>query len=259
MSDSALIVTQQAYVTKIELNNPPMNPIGVAQVAALEKLLPQLAQDKSVRVIVISGAGGKNFSVGANLKESPFTLEAGPKAFSVQRIQLYNQIEAMEKPVIAAIRGYCLGGGMELAMSCHFRVAEEGALLGLPEIDLGVAPMWSGASRALRLVGRSNALDLLLLGRKITAAEALTMNLVNQVASVDDFAESVNQLAQQLAAKAPLAVAAIIRVLNQSQDLDLDKALSVELDEFCSLAGTKDNIEGVTALFEKRKPVFTGE
>ncbi|KKK89855.1 hypothetical protein LCGC14_2728910 [marine sediment metagenome] len=151
-------------------------------------------------------------------------------------------------------------GNTEIVQETDVPIDDKKELLrAVIEIALGVAPMWSGASRALRLVGRSNALDLLLLGRKITAAEALTMNLVNQVASVDDFAESVNQLAQQLAAKAPLAVAAIIRVLNQSQDLDLDKALSVELDEFCSLAGTKDNIEGVTALFEKRKPVFTGE
>lgn len=264
MSDLGIVTDHQNGVTTLWLNNPPMNPIGAAQVAALQKLLPELAADKTVRAIVIrgalkDGATGANFSVGANLKEAHLAAESGPKAFVAQRVELYNQIETLEKPVIAAIQGYCLGGGLELAMACHFRVADDSAQLGLPEIDIGVAPLWGGVSHLLRLVGRANALDLLLLGRRIEAAEALSMNLLHRVASSDTFEHTLAKLAESLAAKAPLAVAALIRVVNRCQDASLAEGLAYELDELSPLAGTKDSLEGVTALFEKRQPVFTGE
>lgn len=259
MTSTGLIVSQDNGIATIALNNPPMNPLGVAQISALEALLPTLSSDPTIRVVVIRGAEGKNFSVGANLKEGDAAIEHGPKVFVAQRIALFNQIEALEKPVIAAIQGYCLGGGMELAMSCHYRIAAEGAQLGLPEVNLGAAPLWSGASRLLRLVGRSHALDLLLRGRRIGADEAYRMGLVNQLSSEQHFDGAVLELAEELAAKPPLSVASIIRVINQSQDLSLEKALEVELDDFSELAGTRDNIEGVMAMFEKRKPVFTGE
>lgn len=258
-TSEAIRVSHSHHITTITLNNPPMNPIGIAQVEALQALLPTLAKDKDVRAIVIKGAGGKNFSVGANLKEGHLALEHGPKAFVEQRINLFNQIEALPKPVIAAINGYCLGGGMELAMSCHFRIAASSAELGLPEVDLGVAPLWSGASRVLRLVGRANALDILLRGHRMPASKALSLGLVNEVVEADQLEGAAQQLAQELAEKPPLAVAAIIKVVNRSQDLSLQDALADELEQFSSLSGTKDNIEGVTALFEKRKPTFIGE
>ncbi len=257
--DSPLIIERQHPVVFIQINNPPMNPIGVAQVEALEQLLPELALDQSVRAIVISGAGGKNFSVGANLKEGQIAFETGPKKFIEQRISLFNFIEAMEKPVIAAIRGYCLGGGMELAMSCHFRIAEQSAQLGLPEINLGIAPLWSGVSRILRLTGRAQALEMLLLGKHISAEKALQFALLNEVAAAEMFEQRIKDFAGELAEKPPMAVAAILRVVNHSRDLTLEDSLAYELEAFDQLSGSKDNIEGVTALFEKRKPVFSGE
>lgn len=259
MPDTPLIVDQQQPIVTISLNNPPMNPIGIAQVEALEELLPRLAADNAVRVLVIRGAAGKNFSVGANLKEGHVAFEVGPKKFVEQRLRLFNAIEALEKPVIAAIQGYCLGGGLELAMACHFRIAEDTAQLALPEIDLGAAPLWGGASRLLRLVGRSQALEMLLRGKRISAERALQLNLVSEVLSPADFDAGVDRLATELASKAPLSTAAIIRLINCSQDLPLPRALDLELDTFSPLAGTKDNIEGVSALFEKREPKFTGE
>ena len=138
-------------------------------------------------------------------------------------------------------------------------VAEEGAILSLPEIDLGAAPMWSGAGRVLRLVGRARALELLLLGEKIPASKALEFGLVNQTFLADEFEQQLSELAQTFAEKAPLAMAAIIRVVNYSQDAPLAEALEFEHKEFAPLAETQDIIEGVTALFEKRKPVFKGE
>ncbi len=267
MSDNAqaLLIERQQQVLVARIKQSPMNPIGVAQVAALNALLDDMAADDSVRAIVIRGAdpaeSGRptHFSVGANLKEADAAAEAGPKAFVAQRIALFNRIEAFEKPVIAAIEGYCLGGGLELAMSCHLRIASSMAQLGLPEIDLGAAPMWSGAARVLRLCGRGAALELLLRGQRVDASRALQMGLVNEVHEAAQFDQAVDALAQELAEKAPLAMAAIIRVINHSQDHDITAALDYELDAFSALAGTKDNIEGVTALFEKRKPVFVGE
>ena len=256
--DSALIIEEGGPIVTLRLNDPPLNPIGVAHVAALGSCLPRLDADPKVRVIVIRGEG-VNFSVGANLKEAGIVLEVGAKKFVKERMDLYASIEAMSKPVIAAIRGYCLGGGLELAMSCHLRIAEEEAQISLPEIDLGAAPMWSGAGRILRLVGRTDALDLLLRGRRIDAREAARMRLVNEALPADDFEDAVQELARELAAKPPLAVAAILRVVNRSRDLPLDQALAEELEEFSRLAGTQDNIEGVRAMFEKRRPRFVGE
>ncbi len=146
-----------------------------------------------------------------------------------------------------------------MAMSCHFRIADTSAQLSLPEVNLGAAPLWSGASRLLRLVGRAHALDLLLRGRRIDAREARRMGLLHEVHDGADFEEAVESLASELAANPPLPVAAMIRVINRSRDLPLQQALEDELEQFSALAGTRDNIEGVQALFEKRTPVFTGE
>jgi len=260
MSDSpALLVERHDAVCTISLNNAPMNPIGGRQVEALEQLLPELAVDVSVRAIVIKGGGDKHFSVGANLTEEHSTENPASEEFTIRRVALFNPIEGMKKPVIAAIKGYCLGGGMELALSCHFRIAEEGAKLGLPEVNLGLAPMWSGPSRILRLVGRANALELMLSGDRISAARAHSIGLVNKVVSAEMFEQTVNELATMLSEKPPLSVAAIIQFVYQSQDLTRAESLQKELDLFKGLLGTKDNIEGVSALFKKRKPVFIGE
>nr|WP_101757176.1 enoyl-CoA hydratase-related protein [Oceanicoccus sp. KOV_DT_Chl] len=143
-------------------------------------------------------------------------------------------------------------------MACHFRLAEQGALLGLPEINLGGAPLWSGANRLLRLVGRANALAILLRGSKLTAQQAQAYHLINEVIVAENFDATVLDFANELAAKPPLAVAAIIRVINHGQDASLADALAYELEQFIPLVETKDMQEGVTALFEKREPVFIG-
>jgi len=255
---TSILVEQVKGVMTIQLNAPPMNPIGAGQVEALEQIVPSVAADKTVRVVVIRGAGDKNFSVGANLKEGHTANALDLKEFCSRRIRLFNTIEGLEKPVMAAVRGYCLGGGCELAMSCHFRIADHTARFGLPEIDLGVAPMWSGASRLLRLVGRADALDLLLRGRHVDAIEAFRMGLVNTVCEPGSFDEMVSAIATELREKHPLAIAALIRVINRSQDLPLNQALDHELNEFKKLSETQDMAEGISARLEKRKPRFAG-
>lgn len=257
-NSAALLRSLDNGILELCLNQPPLNPIGVAQVEQLTEVLPDIENDKSIRCVVIRGKG-EHFSVGANLKEGEIAQQRGPREFVAERIELFNAIANLSKPVIAAIEGYCLGGGLELAMSCHLRVASTNAILALPEVDLGAAPMWSGASRVLRLVGRSYALELLLRGNKIPAVEAHRIGLVNAIYEAEEFETAVDALATELAAKPPLAVAAILRVINHSMDTPLAEALDYELDQFSALAGTKDNIEGVMAMFEKRKPVFSGE
>jgi len=256
--DAILVETIDA-VTTLRLNDPPHNAIGIAQGEALEAVLPELAGERATRALVICGAGDTHFSVGANLREGAHAVEAGVKEFVGRRSRLFSAIEAFEKPVIAAIRGYCLGGGLELAMACHFRLADSTARFGLPEVNLGAAPMWGGVNRLLRLVGRAQTLDLALRGIRIDGHRAQTIGLIHELVDVEAFGQRVNSFARELAEKPPLAVAAMLRVTNHGADRLLSDALEYELDEFSKLGGTKDNIEGVRAFFEKRKPHFSGE
>jgi enoyl-CoA hydratase len=259
MSVTGIVEKRHGALVTLNLNNPPYNPIGVAQVAVLREVLGRLATERSVRAVLITGAGAQHFSVGANLKEAEQVALVGSRQFCAERHALYQQIEDMPKPVIAVIRGYCLGGGLELALACHFRLADTTAQLSLPEIDLGAAPMWGGAYRIVRAVGRARGLEMLLSGRRIGAEEALQWGLLQRVFPGEELEGAAIEYAAQLAAKAPLAIAAMLKVVNAQQDMPALEALAYELDEFDQLAGTRDNIEGVTALFEKRAPVFTGE
>ncbi|WP_279245890.1 enoyl-CoA hydratase/isomerase family protein [Candidatus Litorirhabdus singularis] len=247
-------------MAELSLDNTPYNPIGVEQVAALDEAVTRLGADRSVRAIIINGAGGKHFSLGANLKQADAIAAAGSLAFCQQRHDLYRRIELLEKPVIASISGYCLGGGLELALACHFRYADASARLALPEVELGTAPLWGGAYRVVRTVGRAAGLDMLLTGRHVEADEALRLGLLHQCyENHSELEAGVWASAEALAAKAPLAVAAILRVVNGQQGMGPEEALSFELQEFDKLSGTRDNIEGISALFEKREPHFVGE
>jgi enoyl-CoA hydratase/carnithine racemase len=237
--DEAVLVERSGQVATLLLNDPPHNPIGQAQVGRLAALAVELGADRSVRAVVLKGAGTRSFSAGANLKE--VSSAVGMRENFQQRVDAFAAVERMGKPVVAAIRGTCLGGGLELAMSCHFRIAAADARMGLPEIKLGIGPAWGGVQRLARMVGRSRALDLLLRGRHIDAREAFEMGLVNEVCDPEALDERAGRFAGELAEQAPGAV------------------LRHELDAMAALAGTPDNIEGIKAFFEKRKPVFRGE
>ncbi len=255
---SPISIEQKDNVVTIGLNSPPYNPISTQTVERLESLLLQIKEDNTVRVAVIQGAGDRSFSVGADLKEfSKGVLDMD--AVIRKRLDVFRLIEHLGKPVIAAICGYCLGGGLELALSCHFRLAAENARLGLPEINLGTAPSWGGGQRLLRLVGRSEALNLLLRGHQIDGMEALRIGLVNQVHGDDGLKDAAQLLAVELSEKSPLTVSTIMDYLMAGEDMPLAEALAFESKSVRGLVGTKDNVEGISAFLEKRKPVFTGE
>ncbi|MBW2272111.1 MAG: enoyl-CoA hydratase/isomerase family protein [Deltaproteobacteria bacterium] len=253
----AVILERSGQVATLLLNDPPHNPIGQAQVESLSELAAKLAGDRSVRAVVLKGAGTRSFSAGANLKE--VSSAEGMRENFQQRVDAFAAVEAMGKPVIAAIRGNCLGGGLELAMSCHFRIASADARLGLPEIKLGIGPAWGGCQRLARMVGRSRALEILIRGRHLDAREAYEIGLVNEVCDPEALDERAGRFAAELAEQAPRAVAAILGSVIGGADLPLEEALRHELDAMAALAGTPDNVEGIKAFFEKRKPVFEGK
>jgi enoyl-CoA hydratase len=258
----ALIVERQGAVVTLINNDAPRNRMSMAYMDELEEQVAALAEDRSVRAVVFSAAGEENFSVGMNLKELPAGIEkmGGPEALFDQRLRVLAAIEQMPKPTIALLYGYCLGGGLELPLACHFRLAaEEGARIGLPEMDLGTVPAWGGSARLVRCVGRMHALDMILRAKKVSGPEALGMGLVNELWPVAELKQRGAELAAELAAMPPLAVAGVLKAVVGSGEEPLAEGLAAERRAVMATFGTRDMAEGMAAFMEKRKPTFTGE
>jgi len=260
MNPESVLVQVDGAVALLTLNDPPKNPIGLDTMDRLESLIPEIAVDRSVRAVIFTGSGTESFSVGANLKElGKAVSERTLQGFTRQRHRVFAALENLPKPTIAAVHGTCLGGGLELALSCHFRIASEGTKFALPEIHLGALPAWGGTQRLPRIVGRAHALDMMLTGRHVGAEEALRMGLVREVAPPAELLPRAKALAADLAQKAPLAVAGILRAVIEGEEMPLSGGLELELEAFERAAKSKDNLEGVAAFLQKRKPVFRGE
>jgi enoyl-CoA hydratase len=226
----------------------------------LEELFRGLASDGSVRAVILTGAGERSFSVGADITEfGAAVAKVGLENFIAQRLRLADRIENLPKPVVCAIRGACVGGGLEIALACHFRVAAEGARIGLPEIELGIVPAWGGTQRLTRTVGRAHALDMMLRARKIGAEEALRLGLVSEVCAPESLLGRARALADELAEKPPLAVAGILKAVIQGGPLSLEEGLALEFEALTATSGSRDAREGIRAFFAKRKPAFRGE
>jgi enoyl-CoA hydratase len=259
-SKPVVLVERTGAVASVVLNDPPHNRLSMAMVDRLEELIPELAGERGVRAVVITGAGDRTFSVGADIREfGEVAAKMGMRAFIEQRLRVLAAIESLPKPVVCAIRGPCVGGGLELALSCHFRIAAEGARIGLPEVELGIAPAWGGTQRLTRTVGRAHALDMMLRARRIGAEEAHRIGLVHQVCTPDELLDRAHGLAEELSEQAPLAVAGILEAVIVGGELSLEEGLAVEYRAVERTSGSADTIEGVRAFFEKRKPVFKGE
>jgi enoyl-CoA hydratase len=257
--DEPVRLDRKGFVAAVTLNRPPHNPLGMAVIDRLEELFTELASDESVRAVVLTGAGDRSFSVGADIKEFGTGIERiGLKGFIDQRLRVADRIEKLPKPVVCAIRGACVGGGLEFALACHFRIAAEGARIGLPEIELGIVPAWGGTQRLTRTVGRAHALDLMLRARLIGAEEAYRIGLVNEVCRPADLLDRAHALAGELAEKPPIAVAGILKAVIEGGALPLEDGLALEFAAVERTSGTEDAGEGISAFFEKRKPVFRG-
>jgi len=263
LTDQApLLLERDGGVATIVINDAPRNRMGLEFMDELERQVDELGSDSAVRAIVITAAGDENFSVGMDLKQLPKGIErmGGIEAVFDQRLRVLAAIESLEKPVVATMFGYCLGGGLELPLACHFRLAAaEGAQIGLPELDLGFVPAWGGTARLTRCVGRDHALDMILRAKKISGPEALRIGLAHEVWPNDELKKRAHDLAQELAAGPAIAIAGVLRAVVGSVDKTLEEALAAEREAVMQTMGTTDQSEGMRAFMEKRKPNFTGE
>ncbi len=246
-------------VALVTIDNPPMNALSGALLEELEAEIEVLDADDGVRAIVLRGAGERAFVAGADIKEFPSLRESATEGGSARGIQqVGHRMDAARTPFVAAIRGFCLGGGLELAMCCDVRVCAEDARLGQPEIKLGLIPGGGGTQRLPRLVGQGRAMFLNLTGEFVDAATAYAWGLVEKVVPVDELEGAALEIAGQIAAQSPHAVAVLRELARTTRDLPLEEGLRREADGFVRCLGSEDGAEGVAAFIEKRAPTFTG-
>jgi enoyl-CoA hydratase/carnithine racemase len=255
-------ISIEERIAVLTIDHPPANAFSEQTVADLSTAFDQVAANPEVKAIIITGAGQFAFVAGADINEIKQQIDAGRAGKEVNRDlitkgqALFNKIEKSTKPVIAAINAVCLGGGQELAMACHMRIASDTARFGQPEVSLGLLPAWGGTARLPRIVGRSKAIELILTGDMVPAQEAARLGLVNKVVPAGQVVKTAMDLAKKITAKSGLATAAILEAINHGMEVDLLDALQVEADKFVALCGTEDGFEGVTAFLTKRQPKF---
>jgi enoyl-CoA hydratase/carnithine racemase len=253
-------VEMDGAVAVVTIDNPPVNALKAALLEELETELLRLDEDEATRAIVVRGAGERAFVAGADIKEFPALREAPPQeGGSARGIQkLGAAMERMRTPVIAAVHGFCLGGGLELAMACDIRIAADDAQLGQPEIKLGLIPGGGGTQRLPRLVGHGRALLLNLTGEPISGAQASEWGLVERAVPREELMDAALDLARTLAERSPFAVGVVKELAAETRDLPLADGLKREAEGFRRCLGSEDGLEGVTAFIEKREPRWTG-
>jgi enoyl-CoA hydratase len=236
-----------------------LNAMNAETMAELDGLFSELATDEAVRAVIVTGAGEKAFIAGADIQELARETPTTGHVTALRGQSVFRRIETLGKPVIAAINGFALGGGLELALSCHVRVAAEGAKLGLPEVTLGAIPGYGGTQRLSRLVGRGLAYEMVLTGDPVDAAEALRIGLVNRVVPKEALLETAETIARRMVRNAPLALRHALLAIDQGLEVDVEKGLLLEATLFGILCGTEDLREGMNAFLEKRKAAFRGK
>lgn len=254
-----ILIEQKGHIQIITINRPSqLNALNRETINELHQALDIANNDNSTGVVILTGSGEKSFVAGADIKEfAHFTIpEGGQLALNGQKL-LFSFIENMTTPVIAAVNGFALGGGLELAMACHFRLASSNARMGLPEVSLGVIPGYGGTQRLSQLVGRGKANEMVFTAGMITAAEALNWGLVNYVVEPNELSAKAEEIAAKILVNSPTAIASAIRSINANYE-DGVNGYETEIEEFGKCFGTPDFIEGTTAFLEKRKPNFRG-
>src|SRR5687767_546287 len=257
-SYETLLVERRGRVAVITINRPAkLNALNIQTRAEGAAALDELREDDAVRVVVITGAGEKAFVAGADIAEFEGRTAVSQRDVMTAR-SLFTAVDTFPKPVIAAINGFCLGGGCELALSCDIRVASERAKFGQPEINLGIIPGGGGTQRLTRLVGEGKAMELILTGKMITAEEALALGLVNEVYAGEELMPKALELASQIAEKSPIALQAAKEAVKTAARANLREGLDREIDLFALCFASEDKEEGVRAFLEKRKADFKG-
>ncbi|WP_313348328.1 enoyl-CoA hydratase-related protein [Stenotrophomonas sp.] len=257
MADAPLAIIDDGAIRWISVNRPDkLNALNQATLEALDAAFAGADADPQVRVVVLTGAGPKAFVAGADIAEMNGLTPVQGRDFSLLGQGLMRRIERLRKPVIAKINGFALGGGLELAMACHLRVAADTAKVGQPEINLGLIPGFGGSQRLLRLCGRAATLELCLLGTPISAQRARQLGIVNEVVAADQLDARVGELAAQLARSAPLALRGILDAVHVGGECALGEGLEYESAQFGLMFATEDMREGTSAFLARRPPVF---
>jgi len=251
--------TIENHVAKVTINRPPANALSRALILEVNELLSTVEHDDSVRVIVLHGEG-RFFSAGADIKE--FTqIQTGEEfsQLSASGQEIFERLERFPKPVIASIHGAALGGGLELAMSCHIRIVSENAKLGLPELQLGLIPGFAGTQRLPRLVGMPKAAEMLLTSEPMSGVEAVQWGLANRAYAEDELVSKTMELATKIAKKSPVAMKAAIAMLQFAKTSAYDEGVTAEAQSFGTVFVSEDAKEGISAFIEKREPSFKGK
>ncbi len=256
---TALLTETRGAIKILSINDAPINRMSLAFMDELEAEVARIAADDSIRAVVLTGDGDESFSVGMDLKQLPEGIKQKGSAEAVfnQRLNVIRSIETMGKPWVATLFGYCLGGGLELPLGCHFRLAaEEDAQIGLPELDLGAMPAWGGSARLTKCVGEAHAIDMILRAKKISGPEAYRIGLVHEVWSLAELKDRAIALAQELANAPASAVRAMLSVIVDGNDKPLPDLIAAEQAAVAANRGSADSREGMKAFIEKRQPVF---
>jgi enoyl-CoA hydratase len=260
MNYENILITSENNIATITINRPAkLNALNRATILELHQAFLELEKNYNTRVIILTGSGEKAFVAGADISEfADFSVEEGVQLAAQGQDILFNFVENLKIPVIAALNGFALGGGLELAMSCHFRIASDNAKMGLPEVSLGVIPGYGGTQRLPQLIGKGRAMEMIMTAGMINADEAYRIGLINHVVPQNELLDFAKQIALKIMKNSPLAISKAINAINANYK-DGENGFETEIKSFGKCFGTIDFKEGTTAFLEKRKPVFTGE
>ncbi len=257
MNFQTLLLETDNRIAIITINRPDkLNALNAQAKSELRDAFTQIKTDGNVDVVILTGAGEKAFVAGTDIGELTVLNSETGKAFSAKGQEVFDLIENLGKPVIAAINGYALGGGCELALACHIRIASENAKFGQPEVNLGIIPGYGGTQRLTRLVGRGRAMEMILTGNPIDAQEALRIGLVNKVVPQAELLAAARAMAQLIASKGQIAIRMALKAVNMTQETTLSDGEKLEASLFGVCCDTEDFKEGTAAFMEKRKAVF---
>jgi len=257
--EASFLAPEEENIGVITLNRPDaLNALNLELLTELDSLLEEIRKDEKIRVVVITGAG-RAFSVGADLVEAQKLDETGVRNFVQTGQKLFDKIENFDKPVIASINGFALGGGLELALACDVRIASEQARIGNPEVAVGLIPAWGGTVRLPKVIGRGKASELILTGGQIDAKEAERIGIVNKTVSADELGSTVTWTAGTIATKAPVAVREAKKIVAKAIEINMQEGNKMMEEACIACFKTEDLQEGVKAVFEKRAPQFKGK
>lgn len=260
MNYQNILLSIEEKIATITINRPEkLNALNKTTIGELSKAVKSLEENNDIRAIIITGSGEKAFVAGADISEfANFNIAEGTQLAAHGQSELFDAIENLSKPVIAAVNGFALGGGLELAMACHFRIASDNAKMGLPEVTLGLIPGYGGTQRLPQLVGKGRAMEMIMTAAMISAEEARQYGLVNHVVAQAELLSFTNGIAQKIIKNAPVAIAKAITAIN-ANFTDGENGFETEIKSFGECFGTADFKEGTTAFLEKRKAQFTGK